>query len=173
MKNAELSILAILVLAIGLGACKQERTTEQKAPAAPAAQPLSTYEKLLTVADVTRVTGLQGIQAVAQNPKQGIYGDLNFHQPDGTRVLQVNFHNVVTYEGSKADKNTFHAAVSGLGDEAFEGPAGVPVPTMLFVRKGDRAVVLQTDYDKKAETLKLLVTQEQLRELAQLIVSRF
>ncbi len=61
-------------------------------------------------------------------------------------------------------------SLSGIGDAAFVGMAKDEMPTVVVFRKGSRAVRLSsTDMDAAGERV---VTDAQLRELADLIASR-
>jgi hypothetical protein len=58
--------------------------------------------------------------------------------------------------------------VSGIGDEALEGPERGPRHMLVF-RKGDRAVALSSFMGETGEPL---LTQAQLRQLASIIDKR-
>ncbi len=60
-------------------------------------------------------------------------------------------------------------SVSGIDDEAFDGPAKVPDLYALVFRKGDRAVSLASFLNP--DEMKSLLSQEQLRALAKTILS--
>ena len=44
----------------------------------------------LTVQDVEKITGLQGVKLVPRDPSKGAGGDLNFANKDGKLILMVN-----------------------------------------------------------------------------------
>jgi len=49
------------------------------------------YDKLLTIADVEKVTGLSGVKTVPNGSQTGAGGMLNFVNASGKLVLAVNF----------------------------------------------------------------------------------
>jgi hypothetical protein len=57
--------------------------------------------------------------------------------------------------------------VNGIGDEAFEGPPKM-VSFILSVRKGTHLMTISTDLNY--ETMKPLLTQEQLKKIAAIII---
>ena len=75
------------------------------------------------------------------------------------------------YKVWKEQEGFFHAAVSGIGDEAFEGPGFGDSRYILIFRKGDTAISLSSFFDMKAGGEPFL-SQEQLRELAKIMISR-
>jgi hypothetical protein len=149
-KNSFL-VLLVVVLIIGLVVFQEI-----------GAQTQSSFEKLLTVSDVKKVTGLKGIKLVPKDYSKRMLGDLNFVQQDGTLLLSVNFWDLRTFEMAKGQ---YPYKVNDLGNETFEGPAGSLDPYQLIFRKGDRAAAL-------TRKTKPLLTQKQLHELAKIIASR-
>lgn len=137
-------------------------------------------DKLLTPADVEKVSGLTGIKLVPRDPSKGAGGDLNFATSDGKLVLMVLVGGASLYQPSKAQKGSFHADVSGIGDEAFDGPSddsnpfkapgGTAEPFLLMFRKGTSAITLSTYMNMDAQ--KLYLSQDKLRELSKTMVSR-
>jgi hypothetical protein len=61
----------------------------------------------------------------------------------------------------------FHAAVAGLGDEAFDSPPG-PTQYILYVRKGNQAISVTT----YIQAGKPVLTMAQLKAVAAIAVSR-
>src|SRR5262245_36707333 len=129
----------------------------------------------LTVADVEKVSGVNGIQVVARGAVPGAGPGLNFAGPDKRMVLMVNFGTADLYRGAKDRKAVggvpapFHAAVPGVGDEAFDSPAG-PLQYVLYVRKGDKAASFTAYF--VARTQKATLTMDQLKQLAVIAVAR-
>lgn len=158
-------VLPGVVLALGLAGymALEER--------AASAQVQAAIEKLLTPADIEKVTRLQEVKLL---PKQ-MPGNLKFATKDGTALLLVTVGDSSVYKQWRQQPGSFHASVSGVGDEAFEGPAGQAERSVLFFRKGNRAVFLSSFFDPKLTAqgkMTPFLTQEQLRELAKVIVSR-
>jgi hypothetical protein len=128
-------------------------------------------EKLLTVNDVEKVTEIQGIKLVPRNPAMGAGGDLNFAKEDNTMLLTVAIQDSSMYKRWKSEEGFFHADVSGIGDEAFEGPGVGEHRYILIFRKGKKAFSLSSFFDMSAGG-KTFLSQDQLRALAKIILSR-
>ena len=95
----------------------------------------SPYDKVLSAADVSKVTGISGIRLVPQGSQVGAGGTLNFARPDGKLVLMVNLGPAELYRkardskeleigGKKYPNLLFAHNVPGVGDEAFASPPG-------------------------------------------------
>ena len=128
-------------------------------------------ENLLTVDDVEKATGMKGIKLIPRNPAIGAGGDLNFALEDNTILLIVAIQNVSMYVEWKKQEGFFYAAVSGIGDEAFEGPSFGEHRYVLIFRKGENAISLSSFFNMEARG-KPFLSQEQLRELAKIMISR-
>ena len=135
----------------------------------------------LTVSDVEKVTGIKGLQVVAPGAVTGAGAGLNFAGPDRKMVLMVNFGTADLYLRAKAQKELkvggmtvpmplFHAAVSGVGDEAFDSPPG-PLQYVLYLRKGQKAASLTT-YLVDARGSKAVLTMAQLKQLGAVVAGR-
>ncbi|MDH4218766.1 MAG: hypothetical protein OEZ52_10225 [Candidatus Aminicenantes bacterium] len=132
----------------------------------------SVYSKdVLTAEDVEKVTGIQGLKLVPKNPQIGAGGDLNFAQPDGTILLIVMMQKASMYDTWKSQEGYFHADVNDIGDEAFEGPGFGEYRYILVFQKGKNAYSLSSFFNMQAGGEPYL-SQDQLRELAKIIVSR-
>ncbi len=130
------------------------------------------YAKLLTPADVSKATGLSGIKLIPPDPSKGAGGDLNFGLPDGKQILMANFQDAKYYTQSKAMKDSYGGDVQGIGDEAFIGKV-MGMESILYFRKGARSVALSSFLDSgKGWPGKPYLNQQQLRQLAALILSR-
>ena len=149
------------------------------AGAAPARLTAQTADPRLTVADVEKVTGLQGIQMVPPMSVPGAGGGLNFASADKHMVVMVNFGPADLYRRAKAQTEMkvagqtipmplFHADVPGVGDEAFDSPPGAQ-QYVLYVRKGTQAISLTT-YVRIGRPP--VLTMAQLKQLAAIVVSR-
>jgi hypothetical protein len=128
-------------------------------------------EKLLTANDVEQTTGLQGIKLIPRNPVIGAGGDLNFALQDNTMILTVAIQDSSMYERWKGEEGFFHSAVSGIGDEAFNGPSFGEHRYVLIFRKGKTAVSLSSFINMKAGGEPYL-NQEKLQALARIMISR-
>jgi hypothetical protein len=128
-------------------------------------------EKLLTANDVEQATGLQGIKLIPRNPVIGAGGDLNFSLQDNTMILTVAIQDSSMYERWKSEEGFFHSDVSGIGDEAFNGPSFGEYRYVLIFRKGKTAVSLSGFFNTQAGGEPYL-NQEKLQALAKIMVSR-
>jgi hypothetical protein len=146
--------------------------------------PPGPYSRLLSAAEVERVTGLTGIRQVARGfaltPRVQTQGDLNFVRSD-TLVVFINIGTAEAlyrpaHDGFK-DPTTgkmttlVHTPVPGIGDEAFDAPTGAE-QLLLYVRKGSQAVVVASAVGGAYPRSRQMVSQPQLRELAKIILSR-
>jgi hypothetical protein len=146
---------------------------------APASGVDTAADRLVTSTDVEQISGLIGIKLIPRDPSKGAGGDLTFATQDDRLVLMVLVSGSSLYKPSREQKGYFHADVSGIGDEAFDGPADdqnfyTPPgrqadPFLLAFRKGARMVTLSSFLgpDQKA-----YLSQEKLRELATPIAAR-
>ena len=132
----------------------------------------------LTIADVETITGVKGVQQVGPGAVTGAGPGLNFTGPDKKMLLMVNFGTADLYTRAKAQKEMkvggmtlpmplFHAAVPGVGDEAFDSPPGT-MQYVLYLRKGQKAASLTT-YIAGG---KPMLTMAQLKQLGALVASR-
>ena len=129
------------------------------------------HENLLTVNEVEKVTGMQGIQLIPRNPRIGAGGDLNFALADGTLILITTVQKPSMYNTWKSQEGFFHASVSDIGDEAFDGPNFGEHRYVLIFRKGDKAISLSSFFNMQAGG-KPFLSQEQLREIAKIVISK-
>jgi hypothetical protein len=128
--------------------------------------------KLLSIADVAKVTGIQGLKIVPKDPSKQMIGDLNFVKPDGKRILSIVFETVdlkayTQAKQSSSFKSAYNGPVRGIGDEAYDGPPKM-TPFILTVRKGIHLVTISTDLNY--ETMEPLLTQELLKKIAAIII---
>lgn len=164
-----LSFFAVAALAFAcLTSFATPASSTQQASKPDAAS--ANYQKLLTISDVESATGVKGLKLVPRNAAKGAAGDLNFAKADGSLLLMAQFGNADLFKQWKAQEGFYNAAVSGVGDEAFNGPKGGIGPYVLFLRKGAHSVGLSTYLD--ADTMKPMLSQDQLRALAKIVASR-
>jgi len=136
-------------------------------------------KELLTIKDVENVTGIRGIKLMRPiDPLKMPPDPLNmppdpwgFALKDGTILLKVTVQDLSMYNKWRSQESFFHASVSGIGDEAFEGPSFGKHRYVLIFHKGNKAVWLSSCLNMKAEG-KPFLNQEKLRKLAKIIISR-
>ena len=99
----------------------------------------------LTVQDVEKITGLQGVKLVPPDASKGAGGDLNFADKDGKLILMVNrnLYSDMLYTQTKNMKDTVKAEIRGVGDAAFIGPAGT-LQYFISFRKGKGSGTVST-----------------------------
>lgn len=122
-----------------------------------------TYDKYLTAADVQKVSGLKSIVQKVDGKKLTFLADKK-------HVLQVLFQGAKAYKLNKETAGYVKAAVNGVGEEAFSGPATNPQYVLIF-RKKDFCVRLSTFIDIN-DTSKTVLTMDQLIALGKIIASR-
>ena len=144
---------------------------------APMARAQSTGAPLLTPADIEHATGLTGVKLRPPRPGQ-LKGDLAFVLADDTPVIAVNFFDAAAFEqgkkpvvsivgDTKITTDLFHAAVAGVGDDAYDGP-NEDVPYISYVRVGPRAFSLLA----LSRGGRRLLTPVQRRDLAKVLAAR-
>jgi len=136
--------------------------------AAPGGAPQATnpeYAKLLTPADVQKVTGLQ-VKMVPYDPKSGAGGDLNFALASGELALMLK-----VMDAKQWDRSLQYKAkdVTGIGDKAYSGPPG-PMQYILAVMKGAKAFTLNS-YMSTTDMSTTVLSMAQLQELAKIVVT--
>jgi hypothetical protein len=130
------------------------------------------YAKLLTPADVSKAAELSGVIYSPRDPSKGAGGDLNFALPNGKMILLVTFLDTNNYNQSKAMKDVYGGEVKGVGDEAFIGKV-MGMESILYFRRGARGVALSSFIDTDhGWPGKPYLSQQQLRQLAALMLSR-
>lgn len=173
MKRAALIALAIVVT-LGLTACvgsKDETKPIVGGGSSSAGKTAPDYSKLVTPADVEKVTGFKGIKIVPADPTNGAGGDLNFAQANGELVMMANFGDKAWFEANKKTPN-YRGPVSGIGDAAFNGPTaqmGTKIFQLGFV-KGDTGVLLTSFLSNDGG--KPIIPQAKLEEIAKLVLPR-
>ncbi|HMD86701.1 MAG TPA: hypothetical protein VKO18_18590 [Terriglobia bacterium] len=130
------------------------------------------YAKLLTAADVSKVTGLSGVVLVSRDPHKGAGGDLNFALPSGKMILLVTFLDTKSYNQSKTMQGVYGGEITGVGDQAFIGKV-MGMESILYFLKSARGAALSSFIDTDhGWPGKPYVSQTQLRQLATLMLSR-
>ena len=166
MKNHVLSRLTVTTVFAATIIVASANSRAARGGAPQAANPSA--QKLLTIADVEAVTGVKGVKLVPKDPKKGAGGDVNFAKPDGSLLVMLIAAPGTMYDAWKSQSGAFNASVSGVGDEAFIGPANV-TPYVLFFRKGKNSASISSFLNSD---MKPLLTQDQIKALAKLVASR-
>jgi hypothetical protein len=149
------AIVLLAVLAIG-----------SSAAVAPPAVPV---DKLLTAADVEKITGQTGVKAVPRNAAIGAGGDLNFGTATGAILVMVQVVDVKYYPQFKSAY--FRTALAGVGEEAFTGiTVGGTVENFACFKKGAQSVAVTGFVDLKSG--KTALTRDQVVAMATIIASR-
>ena len=122
----------------------------------------------LTVQDVEKITGLQGVKLVPPDPSKGAGGDLNFANKDGKLILMVNrnLRSDMLYTQTKNMKGAFKEDIQGVGDAAFTGPPG-NYPYFVAFKKGKGSGTVSTFLTFTGTVLPM----DQIKKVAQQIVS--
>lgn len=129
------------------------------------------FDKLLTISDVEKITGLKGVKLVPRDHKSKVLtGDLNFVDGNGQPVLIVQFRPLFVYDKWKSDGGSFKESVSGIGEDAFTGPAFDPQFYVDF-KKSNHTVVVSTVISSE-DMMKTVLPMEKLFEIGKLIASR-
>ena len=124
------------------------------------------FAKFITVADIERVTGLKGVNIVPKSPDSD--DDLTFASQDGKVILAATFLPASAFAGAKSSKAGMKSPLSGVGDEAFVGPASGPLYILVF-RKAAYTVILNTELEG---TTRARIPIEKLTEIAKIVSSR-
>jgi len=143
-----------------------------------AALSAQTPDPRLTPADVEAVAKAP-VHQIGPAAVPGAGPGLNFVTADNRMLLMVNFGTDALYTRAKAQKEMtmggmtvpmvlFHAAVPGIGDEAFDSPPG-PVQYVIYLRKGTKAASVTTYLEKGT---KPRLTMDQLKALAKVVAAR-
>jgi len=128
------------------------------------------YDKLLSVSDVEKGSGLTGLRTVAKGELKAAGGDLNFATDKNKMVLMVQVFSGDWYERYKGQKGYFKADVQGIGAAAFKGLAADP-QLSLFVKMGNSCIVLTTFHNLLGKT-PTMMTMDQVTALGKLIAER-
>ena len=160
-KWVAMSAIVIMIMLVTTAAWAQTGGTTNPANA-----------KILTTADVAKVTGLSGVVLVPRDVHKGAGGDLNFALPNGKLILMVGFLDINSYNQSKKMQGVYGGDVTGVGDQAFIGKV-MGMESILYFMKGARGVALSSFIDTDhGWPGKPYVSQTQLRQLAALMISR-
>jgi len=140
---------------------------------------LSAAPPTLAPADIEKATGLHGVHLLPATATGAVPGRDGYADASGRVVLWFQTMNRAGFAAAKAqpakvvsgilvEPKLFHAAVSGVGDEAFDSPDGNPQHA-LYVRKKDSAFGLISNVTL---TNAPIVTMDQLTAIAKIVLSR-
>lgn len=173
---AAVSMLLSAQPAAPLASTQTPAKAEQAKPGGAPAKGNPIAQTLITVADVEKVGGFTGIKQALEDDR------VNFSTQDSpVLTVQVRYSDK-PYKYEKATKVKFHASVSGIGDDAFDGPSddynmgmsssdGKKQPYILWFLKANTSVSLMTYADRSHPHFYL--SPDKLRELAKIMASRF
>ena len=125
----------------------------------------------LTPADIEQATGLKGVHRVPETTKGAVPGRLWFHDFTAQGFERAKAQPAKMMGAIEIEPKLFHAAVPGLGDEAFDSPDGT-LQHALYVRKGQAAFGLIANVGASGRGDKPTVTMAQLKALAKIVLSR-
>ena len=125
----------------------------------------------LTIADVEKVSGVQGIQLVDYEPCIGAGGDINFALSDGTMLLIAAIQPDSSFEECRKHEGYFHEPIANLGDEAYSAPGLFEYQYIVYCLKKPYAVAVSSFFNDSGNG-KPYFNQEQLIELVEIILSR-
>lgn len=133
----------------------------------------------LPPADVEKATGLKGVHLVPGTAAGAVPGRENYADASGKIILWFQTMNgpmfarakaqpARTMSGIQVEPKLYHAAIGGLGDEAFDSPDG-KLQSAIYVRKGNAAFGVISNLDAAG---KPRITMEQLKAIAAAVLSR-
>ncbi len=159
------SLMIMLILASFAGCENNESppasTAEsEEANAEQTESGASLYAEYLTVADVEKITGMNGLTM----KEEAI--TLKFYNKEGIDILEARFDGSDFYADEVEANEEYYTPVSDLGEKA-----AICIPDMPYrvtFLQGDRAVMVQTI----PQDGNLLVSEDQLIAVAKIISSR-
>ena len=146
-------------------------TEEETSEELPLEEAVSEKPDYLTVADVEKVSGVQGIQLVGYDPSIGAGGDINFALPDGTMFLLAQIQPESLFEQWREQESFFHEPIPNLGDEAYSGPGLFEYQYIVYCLKKPYSIAVSSFFNDSGDG-KPYFTQEQLIEFVEIILSR-
>lgn len=182
------ALAVVLALAFGATACSAPTTTasspgSRPATSAGAGDTTATAgsmtgsnpdpSALLSIADVERESGIDGIRLIAADSSKGAMGRLNFAAADGTLLATMSIGDGTAFDQSMQGM-LFSRESTGTGSMCFVGPSEQvsPVLTVFAAAKGDHAVIMKT-FTKTKDGTETWLTIDQLQALVGLVLSRW
>ena len=150
---------------------EEEKTEEETSEELAVEEIVSDKSDYLTVSDVEKVSGVQGIQLVDYDPSIGAGGDINFALPDGTMFLLAQIQPDSLFEEWRERDGFFHELIANLGDEAYSGLGLFEYQYIVYCLKKPYAVAVSSFFNDSGDG-KPYFNQEQLIELVEIIISR-
>lgn len=176
---------AALLFCLAFASCSNNATnSNQGASNAPGGENTSKpvvetaktdYTKLLTVEDVSGVSGMKNLTLVERNVEQRRMGDLNFIQGEKQDVLMVMIHRANQSDHDRIRKQFEkygYVEFEGLGDMAFysnKKVMNISINQVTFI-KGSSNVTLTSSLDPA--NMKSFFSREDLIKLAHIMISR-
>jgi hypothetical protein len=175
--------LAIVLVATALAGCKTGGTTGQSSggstgggAAGGGAAPAKTidYATLLTVDDVTRITGTQGVTIMDPGMRGGDspYYVL-FTSPTTPQFLSFRVGKPSFYDEQLKNLGAEATKITVGGNEAFSWDSATIDNSGISVRMPDKSTyVVVSKWLHKTEPGKSQLTMDQLKQVAELVVER-
>jgi hypothetical protein len=167
--RVKIASLVLTMTAAGFTSCQKAQPAAALPSASASYKPSpEKMEKLLTVADIERITGVKGLQRIHGQTDIKLasqFADLQFGLADGHEFIRLDFYPASQYGDSKTRLNQIAPMtedVKGIGDGAFTTPGSIAVKT------GNRSFAI----NNMALTKKIVVTPEQFKQLALIVLSR-
>jgi hypothetical protein len=131
------------------------------------------FEKILTIAEVEKISGYKGVQFLSKNLAEFLGGDMNFMfmvKEKKQILFAVNFESLDKYAVLK--QNYFKTKLKGIGEEAFSGKnTTIKASDRVVFRKGIYSVNILCGKDWDAGG-KPWLTVEQMSAIAKIIASK-
>ena len=169
-----LLVLAIVAL-LGVTGCgstpKQSDSQSTDNPLAAKPETSTTPPaKLVTAEEIAKITGIKGVQSVAQGSNERATGTLNFANDKGGIFMIVMLGTTDQYDSSLSS-TTFGEKTTGVGDEAYIGPAKSvsKTPNQVVFKKGKDSVAITSFFESPTKTV---LTIDQMKEIGNIIASR-
>jgi hypothetical protein len=157
-------VVVLVLLTTALLTCKKSEKPK-------AMQQQLVFENLLSMAELSDLTGIKGIKMVPTDSLLDAKGELNFATNDSTLILVVDYLTPDEFISYKEQSDYIESPVSGIGDEAYSAPAG-PLQYVLLFRKGDHSFLLSSFLNPDSNWVEPFLNMEQLAKLATMIVAR-
>jgi hypothetical protein len=157
-------LIALILSTTALLVCKKSEKPE-------AMQKKLVFENLLSMNELSDLTGIMDIKMVPTDSLPDAKGELNFAVQDSTLILVVDYLTPDEFTAYKEEEGYLQAPVSGVGDEAYSAPAG-PLQYILLFKKGDYPFILSSFLNPDSDWVEPFLNMKQLAEVANIIIVR-
>ena len=157
-------LVGLVLLTTVFLACKKSEKPQ-------AMQQKPVFENLLSITELSDLTGIKGIKMVPTDSLPDAKGELNFAVGDSTLILVIDYLTPDEFTSYKEQSEYIQAPVSGIGDEAYSAPAG-PLQYVLLFRKGDHSFLLSSFLNPDRDWVEPFLNMEQLAKIAITIIDR-